>query len=71
MSTGRIILIVGYTIGVIGFLSGLVILYESSSGRSTAPQIPYYPLIGTVLLIVGAVVCYGGYRAGRPKLKVD
>lgn len=66
---GIIIMIVGYTIGAILIAFGLAILYEIFSGTSTGPQIVYYPAVGTVLIIIGAGVCYGGYMSGRSRSK--
>jgi len=60
-------MIVGYTIGAILIAFGLAILYEIFSGTYTAPQIVYYPAVGTVLIIIGAGVCYGAYMSGRSR----
>ncbi len=66
---GIIIMIVGYTIGAILIAFGLAVLYQIFSGSSTGLQNVYYPAVGTVLLIIGAGVCYGGYTPGKSKPK--
>lgn len=64
---GVTIMIFVYAMGGILFTFGLLFLVESSFGTSTAPHIAYYPVIGTVLVIVAAAICYGGYRLGKSK----
>jgi hypothetical protein len=53
-------MVVSYVIGAILIAFGLVVIYESYSGTLTTIGIYYYPAIGTVLIIVGAGVCYAG-----------
>ena len=56
-----------YVVGAILIAVGIGIL--SQTGLLTSSQIVYYPAIGTILVSVGAVVCYEEYASG--KLSVD
>jgi hypothetical protein len=60
-------MIVGYTIGAILIVFGLVVLYQIFTGSTTGLQMVSYPTIGIVLLIVGACVCYGVYKPNESK----
>ena len=60
-------MVVSYVIGAILIAFGLAVIYESYSGTLTTIQIYYYPAIGTVLIIIGAGVCYAGYISGKSK----
>ena len=60
-------MIVGYTIGAIGIVFGLVVLYQIFTGSTRGLQMVSYPTIGIVLLIVGACVCYGVYTPNESK----
>ena len=51
-------MVVSYVIGAILIAFGLTVIYESYSGTLTTIRIYYYPAIGTVLIIIGAGVCY-------------
>jgi hypothetical protein len=60
-------MIVGYTIGAILIVFGLMFLYQIFTGSTTGLQMVSYPAIGIVLLIIGAGVCYGGYTSAKSK----
>jgi hypothetical protein len=60
-------MVVSYVIGAILVAFGLAVIYESYSGTLTTIRIYYYPAIGTVLIIIGAGVCYAGYMSDKSK----
>jgi len=56
---GKAVKIVGYFIGTIIILFGLLLLSEfslESSGEETAPLIQYYLPIGIILIVIGLIV---------------
>jgi prolipoprotein diacylglyceryltransferase len=60
-------MVVSYVIGAILAAFGLAVIYESYSGILTTIRIYYYPALGTVLIIIGARVCYAAYMLGKSK----
>ena len=63
-------MVVSYVIWAILIAFGLAVIYESYSGTLTTIRIYYYLATGTVLIIIGAGVCYAAYMSGKSKSPV-
>lgn len=67
---GTALKILGYFIGVIIILIGIMFIYEYAAELSMqvkVPHIGWYPIIGSVLIVIGAVICYIGHRSSPRK----
>ncbi len=70
---GKALKILSYFVGVIIILIGIMFIYEYAAEISTqvkVPHIGWYPIIGSVLIIIGAVICYVGHRSSPRKPSV-
>ncbi len=69
---GKVIEIVGYIFGGIVIIAGIpfitesILNYQGAPGES-GPYVGFYPIIGPIIIGIGILICYGGYRSGRRK----
>jgi len=58
---------VGYTIGAILIVFGVIALYQIFTATTTGWQNVSYSAIAIVMLIIGACICYGVYTPDESK----
>jgi len=73
---GRAIRITCYVIGAIVIIFGIVTINEfymetSDNTRAPAPYLTSYPIIGAILIVIGLIIIYIGYRSRvKPKISL-